>query len=30
MFLLKMVPDELKLAEVNPIFKKNDDLDKEN
>ena len=30
MFLLKMVPDELKLAEVNPIFKKNDDLGKEN
>ena len=23
-------PDELKLAEVSPIFKKNDDLDKEN
>ena len=23
-------PDDLKFAEVNPIFKKNDDLDKEN
>ena len=23
-------PDELKLAEVSPIFRKNDDLDKEN
>ena len=23
-------PDDLKLAEVGPIFKKNDDLDKEN
>ena len=23
-------PDDLKLAEVSPIFKKNDDLDKEN
>ena len=29
MFLLK-IPDELKLADVSPIFKKNDDLDNEN